>query len=334
MEIRKFKGGSLAEALRQAVDAGGPDVPIVETRKRGGLVEVTVGIRGGRRAGPPRRVRPAPAFGDRLRPGERPLAERMKRAGLSIEIRKTVLEALRRCDLVLDRPGDPAILPLAARILGGLFRRRPLPSADRPVLAMVGPTGVGKTTTLAKLASRAAIDEGREVALITMDTYRMAAVEQMRAFADLLGAPLSVVFTPNDLRDALRRHRGAERIFIDTTGRGAMDLRRVREIRSFLQSAEAATLLALPAGARIEDLRAAGRTFGILRPVGLVITKWDETRLAGETLTYSLEADLPLTWVTDGQEVPDDIHPARPEVLAAAILRDTTIPEATRDLDE
>ncbi len=325
----------MAEALRKAREGAGPEALLVETRRTGGEVEVVMAFPGaggeaaarrsapagtGRRRVLPRRPEKGRAGKAAVPPGLKDALDRMKSLGLTPPVRRALAEALEGCDLVLDRPGDPSVLPAAAKILGGMLKRVEVPGPRARVTALVGPTGVGKTTTLAKLAARAAVEEGLDVALVTLDTYRMAAVDQIRAFADLMEVPLSVVFTPKDLKEALARHGQADRVFIDTPGRGPMDVRRVKEIRAHLAGAGVKSLLVLPAGARVGDLRAAGRTFGMLEPAGLVITKWDETTAPGGAVSFSLEAGLPLAWITDGQEVPEDVHPADPERTARALL--------------
>ena len=329
MRITTFKGETVAEALKKAREGAGPEALLVETRRVPGGAEVVMALPGGR---------PAPAGPKPGRHGKggrktvlplglQKAVDRMKSAGLTIPVRKAVAEALEGCDLYLDKPGDPSVLPAAARILGGMLKRLEVPGPRARVTALVGPTGVGKTTTLAKLAGRAAVEEGLDVAFVTLDTYRIAAVEQLRAFADLMEAPLSVVFTPRELKEALARFKHVDRVFIDTPGRGPMDVRRVKEIRAHLAGAGVKSLLVLPAGARIGDLRAAGRTFGMLKPAGLVITKWDETTAPGGAVSFSLETGLPLAWVTDGQEVPDDVHPGEPARVARALLLGETFEE-------
>ena len=322
MRITTFKGETVSDALRKARKGAGPGALLVETRKTALGAEVVMAFPGetvsggGETSVRTRRTKKR----DSIPPGLKDAMDRMKSVGLTIPVRKALAEALEGCDLFLDRPGDPSVLPAAARILGGMLRSLEIPGPKARVTAFVGPTGVGKTTTLAKLAARAAVEEGLDVALVTLDTYRMAAVDQLRAFADLMEAPLSVVFTPKDLKEALARYKQVDRIFIDTPGRGPMDLRRVKEIRAYLAGAGVKSLLVLPAGARIGDLRAAGRTFGTLEPAGLVITKWDETTAPGGAVSFSLETGLPLAWVTDGQEVPEDVHPGRPARVARALL--------------
>ncbi len=322
MKITTFKGETVSEALKKARAGAGPEALLVETRKTAAGVEVVMALPGAAvlpRPAPARK----PARGKKassLPPGLQEAVDRMKSAGLTPAVRKALAEGLAGCDLYLDRPGDPSVLPAAARILGGMLKGLEVPGPRARVTAFVGPTGVGKTTTLAKLAGRAAVEEGLEVAFVTLDTYRIAAVDQLRAFADLMEAPLSVVFTPKELKEALARYKGVDRVFIDTPGRGPMDVRRVKEIRAHLAGAGVKSLLVLPAGARIGDLRAAGRTFGMLQPAGLVITKWDETTAPGGAVSFSLETGLPLAWVTDGQEVPEDVHRGDPVRVARALL--------------
>jgi flagellar biosynthesis protein FlhF len=199
-------------------------------------------------------------------------------------------------------------------------RTEPLLEAADPrfrTLAVVGPTGVGKTTTLAKLAARAK-DRGERVAIVTLDTYRMAAVEQLRAFADLLAVPFDV---------ALHRHRRAPPAaaaqeprphLIDTTGRSPRDREAMPLLEGNLRAGGAATLLCLSAGTRARDCRV---VFDAYEPLGIdavCLTKWDETVAPGEALGAVVEAGLPLSHLCIGQEVPADIVAADAHQLARA----------------
>ena len=324
MRIKKVKARTVSEALLKARAEAGDGALILETRKNGDFAELLVAVSREDKRGEtiPSRI---PGRQKRMPRALTLFKEKLALRGLSEGIIETILYTLEGCDLYLEEPGDPAVPVVASRTLASLIRCKKIPSSENRIVAFVGPTGVGKTTTLAKLASIAALDESRDVAIITLDTYRMGAVEQLRAFADLLSVPMSVVFTPLDLKEALRKYKYYERIFIDTPGRGPLDMRRIREIRAFLQEDGVDTVLVLPAGARLEDLRRAGRAFGVTKPKGLVITKWDETTIHGEAISYAVESGIPLSWIADGQEVPDDIHPAVPEKVATAVIQGSDV---------
>src|SRR6185503_6163474 len=152
-------------------------------------------------------------------------------------------------DVELDRPGDPALPGMASRVLAGLIRTVPASEVPR-TLVLVGPTGVGKTTTIAKLAARARRDEGKTVALITLDLHRAAAVEQLRTFADMLQVPLEVAFTPADLRRALHAHAHADRIFVDTAGRSPKERDALTHLARVFTDLPVSRVLCVPAAAR------------------------------------------------------------------------------------
>lgn len=358
MTVRRYQAPTLAAALRAVERDQGRDALIVETRdtpqgfvvfacppddpaalqpqpRNAAAPQHDVLTPARRRAPHRQNVRlPAglPASGESLpdrvphtrwrgdwSPGFGPFAERAARFGLSPTILRAVEKALAGTAVRLDREGDPALPNLAARVLAGLIPTTDLDGADPEVVALVGPTGVGKTTTLAKLAA-GWIADGRSVAVLTIDTYRIAAVEQLRAYADLLGVRCEVAFTPADLARHVADLAGIDRILIDTSGRSPLDGRAIEAMRAALSRAKPRTLLCLPAAARRADAADWLDGFAALRPHAAVLTKWDETRAPGEALSLAIERNLPLSHVTVGQEVPDDIVHADPRSLATFAL--------------
>lgn len=191
----------------------------------------------------------------------------------------------------------------------------------RPQLvALIGPTGVGKTTTIGKLAAGFSIVDKRKVALITADTYRVAAVEQLKTFGEIIGVPVEVVMTPTLLQDAINRHRDKELIFLDTAGRSPNHEVHMEELAAFLDRAKPDyTVLVLSATTQPADQLKILERF---QPVTthLLLTKLDETSNWGALLDLLQESRLPLTYLTNGQNVPDDIEAATPERLVRYIL--------------
>jgi len=190
----------------------------------------------------------------------------------------------------------------------------------RRIAAIVGPTGVGKTTTIAKLAARATIDCGLRVALVTLDTYRIGAVSQLSRYAQLIGVPLEVARDPQSFQAACRRLAQADLILCDTAGRGD-ERAAAQKIAACLGAEPGVDIhLAVCAATRRADLRAVLRRFAPLGPSRMIVTKVDETSLFGGLLNAVVWSGLPLSYVTCGQRVPEDIEEADAAVLGPRIL--------------
>ena len=191
------------------------------------------------------------------------------------------------------------------------------------VVALVGPTGVGKTTNLAKLAASYALRQGARVALVTADTYRIAAPEQLRVYANIIGLPLTVVNDAQETAAAVRRLKDHDLVLLDTAGGSHFNTEQLDELAEALQAAAPhEVMLVLCANTRIEDLRQVAERFGRLKPTSLFFTKLDETRTYGQILSLSLETGLPIGHLSVGQNVPDDLVLAQPQVVADLILED------------
>lgn len=203
---------------------------------------------------------------------------------------------------------------------GGILFRKTTGSAP-DVYAFCGPTGVGKTTTLAKLAAQAVLKDGLNVGLITIDTFRVGAVDQLREYANLLGAELAVVFTATEMEHQLKAFHDKDLVLIDTQGRGPFDNEGIEQIKTILEAIPSVnTLLHFPASIRRKDAIQNFKSFRRLNPVCTVITKADEANTC-DGLTQLFEtSSIPVVYVTDGQRVPEDIHPASAGLLARIIF--------------
>jgi flagellar biosynthesis protein FlhF len=195
------------------------------------------------------------------------------------------------------------------------------PGSGKPrVVALVGPTGVGKTTTIGKLAAGFKVIDNRRVALITVDTYRVAAVEQLKTFGELIGVSVEVATTPSGLREALNRHADKELIFIDTSGRSPQHYLHMSELRAFLDKAcPDLTILVMSATTQIMDQLRVLKSFESFS-THLIFTKLDETVSAGSILNLLEQTNLPTAYITNGQNVPDDIEVATLQRLVSYIL--------------
>jgi flagellar biosynthesis protein FlhF len=189
------------------------------------------------------------------------------------------------------------------------------------VVALVGPTGVGKTTTIAKLAANLKLREKHRVGLITLDTYRIAAVDQLRKYADIIGSPLKVVGSPEDLREAVASMSDCDFILIDTAGRSPNDTLKINELRNFLAAVEPDEVhLVLSTTASQACVELAIERFSAVRVDKIIFTKLDEAAHVGVVLNVARKVNKALSYVTTGQDVPDDIEVGRGNKLAQLIL--------------
>ncbi|GKU78643.1 flagellar biosynthesis protein FlhF [Paenibacillus sp. L3-i20] len=182
-------------------------------------------------------------------------------------------------------------------------------SSEARVLHFVGPTGVGKTTTIAKLAAEQTIKLGKKVGFITSDTYRIAAVDQLRTYANILNVPLEVVFSPMDLPKAHKQLEGRDLILMDTAGRNFRSELHVSEVNSLLQTNEPSeTILVLSLTGKTTDMSIVAERFSKFGINKVLFTKLDETTVYGAILNLILKYELYPTHMASGQNVPDDIE--------------------------
>jgi len=188
-------------------------------------------------------------------------------------------------------------------------------------MAFVGPTGVGKTTTLAKIAAKYLSSQSNSIALITIDTYRIAAVEQLKVYGEIMHLPVEVVITPQQLKEALDKHRGKELILIDTAGRSPHDALSIIDLQSFLPpELEIDNYLVLSATTRDNELLEAYAQFNQIPLHSTIFTKIDECSRLGVLLNIQVQNGNPISYVTNGQRVPEDILEADKNQLAQLII--------------
>ncbi len=192
-------------------------------------------------------------------------------------------------------------------------------------VALIGPTGVGKTTTIAKLAAEAITNSDARVALVTIDTYRIAAVEQLKIYGEIMGLPVEVVITPDQLQEAFRRHRDKDLILIDTAGRSPRDTASIAELNDFLgNSSEVENHLVLAAPTAERQLNEIVTRFSALPLAKLIFTKLDETDQCGALINLPTRANLPLAYLTNGQKVPEDLLLAEAKTVATLVMNHDT----------
>jgi flagellar biosynthesis protein FlhF len=189
------------------------------------------------------------------------------------------------------------------------------------VLAVVGPTGVGKTTTVAKLASEAILRRNLRVGLINLDGYKVAAFDQLGTYAKILNVPFRSAATADDLRAAMADFKSLDLVLIDTTGRSQRDPGSLGEMQGMLATVPGArTHLVLSVTTRDNELYDMAHRFSVFRPEGLIVSKLDEGTIYGAIYNISQKAKLPLVYFTTGQRVPEDIEEATRERVAALVL--------------
>jgi len=199
------------------------------------------------------------------------------------------------------------------------------PGDPQKRISLIGTTGVGKTTTIAKLAAEAMTQSGARVALVTIDTYRIAAVEQLKVYGEIMGIPVEVVLNPEQLQEAFRRHRDKDLILIDTAGRSPRDQARIDELNQFLgegSGVENCLVLAAPTEERLQQ-----KTLESFSPIPLsrlIFTKLDETDRCGTLINIPLRSNLPLAYLTNGQQVPEDLLQAESKLVAELVMGVTT----------
>jgi len=193
---------------------------------------------------------------------------------------------------------------------------------DRPrTIALIGPTGVGKTTTVAKLAATFKLKQGKNVGLITLDTYRIAAVEQLRTYADIIGLPLHVVNTPEELRRAVHKCRGCDVVLIDTAGRSQRDDPRLQQLGQFVDAANPHEVhLVLSSTSTQKVMMQAVERFSAIRADRIIFTKLDEAVTFGVLVNVIRAVGKELSYVTTGQEVPHQIECGQAAKLAEMVL--------------
>lgn len=326
MQIFRVRGASLRDALLRAQDAHGEDAVVIQEESApGGGVTLSVARREPARV--PAAVATAPAPGsstavkqDPARiPLVREVAQRLQRTGTSPELVAAV------CDEVRTWPDAGVhVMDRAAAAIGNRFPPVKLGRLEggTRVLAFVGLTGVGKTTTLVKLAVRM-LRAGRRVEIATLDVQRVGAVEQARAWSRELGVPLTV------LRPGAKPHAkafegsGVDVVLLDTGGNPLADVARVQELRESFTGARVSfgSWLVLSATASRASLEMVTRAYAPLAPEGAVVTKLDETREPAVVLEHALASQLGLAFLSDGPDVATHLHRSGPEACADLFLR-------------
>lgn len=256
-------------------------------------------------------------------PAQSPLLQELERQGIAPDVKEKILETLNALPV---EQGEQSLKGRLGQAFGRLIKFAGLlrlkKNAPR-VIALVGPTGVGKTTTTAKLAAMYALNRGNKVALITMDIFRVGAVEQLKTYTRIMGIPLEVASTAKELEKAVERHAQYDLILIDTAGRSHKDSEKLEEMKGFLESTvQPDIFLCLSATTKDRELEEILNRFSVFPISKVVFTKLDECESVGCIVNLLLKANLQIAYFTTGQRVPEDIEVATSEKLAELILKE------------
>ncbi|MBI5599088.1 MAG: hypothetical protein HY890_05050 [Deltaproteobacteria bacterium] len=336
MHIKRFRGKILEEALRAVKAAFGDDAVILSTKKGEGFAEVLAAVdfdvaeiekRFGEDTAVKRELDGLKGELSEIRclfssavkdgavrelaglgPGAVKLYEEMVRTGVRDELSRNLVRA------AASEKGGGNLRDRVLRVINEKTTVcNPLAGGERPRLfALLGPTGVGKTTTIAKIAARLKVKGGAKVGLISIDTARPGANEVLKASARAIGVPVDSPATKEDFTRALWKYKDRDVVLIDTPGKNPVDSKAMGQLRHMLAGGvPVKTALVLSATARDESLFNACRGFARAMPIDcLVFTRLDETRQAGSIVNTSAFLKKPIAYLCDGQRIPDDIRMA------------------------
>lgn len=237
------------------------------------------------------------------------------------DLKEDIIERLS----VEEQQNPDAVRTMIFNILNG-YIKDPEPfstSSGRRVIVFIGPTGVGKTTTLAKLAANLVLNEKKKVGLITSDTYRIAAVEQLKTYSEIIGIPLSAIYSSSEIANAINSYKDKDIILVDTAGRSHKDQYQLMELKSLLKSSVNFEIyLVISATTKFSDCIEIIKSYGFLDDYKLLFTKLDETSTTGVLLNVAYITKKAISYITTGQSVPDDIEIADKEKIINSLIGD------------
>ncbi len=224
-----------------------------------------------------------------------------------------------------NAPIDNILSKVYQKIVLKLGEIKALTEAEKKpkIVYFVGNTGVGKTTTMAKLASKYMLDEKKNIAMVSVDTYRIAAIDQIRTYANILSAPMEVVYSPEEMVNVVEKHKNCDFIFVDTAGRSHRNKEQKKDLQEIIDSVsgyEKEVFLVVSATVKYSDIKNIAKTYDDIFPYKIIFTKLDETKGWGNILNLKLDTGKDLSYVTWGQNVPDDIGTVNPQVIAKKLL--------------
>lgn len=257
-----------------------------------------------------------------------PMASALARAGIPADVAQDLLAELMIACPVEDR-GAMSLYNQARKVLANRVPIAPRPQLrkGRPLVQLfLGPTGVGKSTTIAKLAARALLSGNTSVAIVTTDCYRMGALEQMEAFAGAAEITLETVFGPEDVQEVFERLREKSLVLVDTAGRSRNNREHLEELKALCDAVHPDEVhLVVSLNTRDRDLEETVTQFRRMGVNRVVFTKQDETSEQGALLWLPMRTGIPLSFVCTGQRIPDDICPAERDLVAGWILGEAVL---------
>lgn len=191
------------------------------------------------------------------------------------------------------------------------------------IIFFIGPTGVGKTTTIAKLSSKLLLEDKKKIAIFTADTYRIAAVEQIKTYANILSIPVEIIYETKDVEDILPKYKDYDYILIDTAGRSHKNKDQIDDLKTLYETFSKYSILSflvLSATTKYKDLKNITTLYQDISNCSLIFTKLDETDAIGNILNIKLDTGMALSYVSYGQNVPDDIEEMNPQIIAKQVL--------------
>ena len=251
----------------------------------------------------------------------------MSRSGMNIAEQNPIREKLlsrglrsNLADLMISKLGQTISEDAIRTLLGKLVRTEP--PTDDHIWVFLGTTGVGKTTTIAKIAARASLSEKKRIALLTLDAYRIGAIDQSRIYAKILSIPFFSVTTPSEFKTALNQLESMDLILVDTVGRSPFCNDYIFQLLRYFENIPACTFLLMPVATRDQEMDTITKAYLRLPIDRMIFTKNDEAHYAGSIITHNLIYRTPISYITTGQRVPEDIEDASSTKIIASMLGD------------
>ncbi|MCD6569695.1 MAG: flagellar biosynthesis protein FlhF [Deltaproteobacteria bacterium] len=251
----------------------------------------------------------------------------LKRSGVELNKKSTLKHALISrgisesiVELIISKMGDNVEINEIKKLLVRIVRISKAPTARTCIF--LGATGVGKTTTIAKIAARAVLNQGKKVGIITLDTYRIGAIEQAQTYAKILSIPFRSVTTPDEFKMAVSRFNETDLILVDTVGRSPFCHDYIKELHQFFDNIPMYKFLLVPVATRDIEMERATKNFSEVGVDSMIFTKADEAITFGSIITHNLLFRSPIAYITVGQKVPEDIEEASSSRIVELCLGD------------